>query len=176
MRHFIFTITILFSSCCLALPTLSQTGQSVGGFSSSPDEPIEMTADKLIVSPTDSSAGFEGNVLIALENIKIKDQRWMMEKPKLEVPRVTSNVSLLLRTTMQDLVYFVSRGVHRVYSGRFAGHCPHPRSLSLSFQDSLVSNKSPCCVAFVCCKRMMSAELRKRKGRQQPQGNVLLVV
>ena len=111
--------------------------------------------------------------------IKIKDQRydrWMMEKPKLEVPRVTSNVSLLLRTTMQDLVYFVSRGVHRVYSGRFAGHCPHPRSLSLSFQDSLVSNKSPCCVAFVCCKRMMSAELRKRKGRQQPQGNVLLVV
>ena len=74
MRHFIFTITILFSSCCLALPTLSQTGLSVGGFSSNPDEPIEMTADKLTVSQTDGSARFEGNVMIAQENIKIMAQ------------------------------------------------------------------------------------------------------
>ena len=71
MRHFIFTITILFSSCCLALPTLSQTSLSVGGFSSNPDEPIEMTADKLTVSQTDGSARFDGNVVIVQGNIKI---------------------------------------------------------------------------------------------------------
>ena len=71
MRHFIFTVTILVSSCCLALPTFSQTSLSVGGFSSNPDEPIEMTADKLTVSQSDGSARFDGNVVIAQGNIKI---------------------------------------------------------------------------------------------------------
>ena len=74
MRHFIFTVTILVSSCCLALPTFSQTSLSVGGFSSNPDEPIEMTADKLTVSQTDGSARFDGNVVIAQGNIKIMAQ------------------------------------------------------------------------------------------------------
>jgi len=71
VRHFIFTVTILVSSCCLALPTFSQTSLSVGGFSSNPDEPIEMTADKLTVSQSDGSARFDGNVVIAQGNIKI---------------------------------------------------------------------------------------------------------
>ena len=71
MRHFIFTITIFVLSCCFALPTLSQTSLSVGGFSSNPDEPIEMTADKLTISQTDGSARFDGNVVIAQGNIKI---------------------------------------------------------------------------------------------------------
>ena len=74
MRHFIFTVTILVSSCCLALPTFSQTSLSVGGFSSNPDEPIEMTADKLTVSQSDGSARFDGNVVIAQGNIKIMAQ------------------------------------------------------------------------------------------------------
>ena len=74
MRHFIFTVTILVSSCCLALPTFSQTSLSVDGFSSNPDEPIEMTADKLTVSQTDGSARFDGNVVIAQGNIKIMAQ------------------------------------------------------------------------------------------------------
>ena len=74
MRHFIFTVTILISSCCLALPTFSQTSLSVGGFSSNPDEPIEMTADKLTVSQSDGSARFDGNVVIAQGNIKIMAQ------------------------------------------------------------------------------------------------------
>jgi lipopolysaccharide export system protein LptA len=74
VRHFIFTVTILVSSCCLALPTFSQTSLSVGGFSSNPDEPIEMTADKLTVSQTDGSARFDGNVVIAQGNIKIMAQ------------------------------------------------------------------------------------------------------
>ena len=74
MRHFIFTVTILVSSCCLALPTFSQTSLSVGGFSSNPDEPIEMTADKLTVSQTDGSARFDGHVVIAQGNIKIMAQ------------------------------------------------------------------------------------------------------
>jgi len=71
VRHFIFTITIFVLSCCFALPTLSQTSLSVGGFSSNPDEPIEMTADKLTISQTDGSARFDGNVVIAQGNIKI---------------------------------------------------------------------------------------------------------
>jgi lipopolysaccharide export system protein LptA len=74
VRHFIFTVTILVSSCCLALPTFSQTSLSVGGFSSNPDEPIEMTADKLTVSQSDGSARFDGNVVIAQGNIKIMAQ------------------------------------------------------------------------------------------------------
>ena len=43
----------------------------MGGFSSNPDEPIEMTADKLTVSQSDGSARFDGNVVIAQGNIKI---------------------------------------------------------------------------------------------------------
>ena len=46
----------------------------MGGFSSNPDEPIEMTADKLTVSQSDGSARFDGNVVIAQGNIKIMAQ------------------------------------------------------------------------------------------------------
>ena len=71
MRHFILIVITLVSFCWVALPVFAQTSLSLEGFSSNPDEPVEMTADKLTVSPTDGSARFEGNVLIALENIKI---------------------------------------------------------------------------------------------------------
>ena len=74
MRHFIFTITILLSHCWITLPVFAETSLSLGGFSSNPDAPIEMTADKLTISQTDSSARFEGNVMISQKNIKIMAQ------------------------------------------------------------------------------------------------------
>ena len=74
MRHFILIITILLSYCWITLPVFAQTSLSLGGFSSNPDAPIEMAADKLTISQTDGSARFEGNVMIAQENIKIMAQ------------------------------------------------------------------------------------------------------
>ena len=74
MRHFILIITILLSYCWITLPVFAQTSLSLGGFSSNPNAPIEMVADKLTVSQTDGSARFEGNVMIAQENIKIMAQ------------------------------------------------------------------------------------------------------
>ena len=74
MRHFILIITILFSYCWVTLPLFAQTSLSLGGFSSSPNAPIEMAADKLTISQTDGSARFEGNVIISQENIKIVAQ------------------------------------------------------------------------------------------------------
>ena len=71
MRHF---ILIIFSYCWITLPVFAQTSLSLGGFSSNPNAPIEMVADKLTVSQTDGSARFEGNVMIAQENIKIMAQ------------------------------------------------------------------------------------------------------
>ena len=71
MRYFILIVTILISSCWVALPVFAQTSLSLDGFSSNPDGPIEMAADKLTVSQTDGSAQFEGNVLISSEDIKI---------------------------------------------------------------------------------------------------------
>ena len=74
MRNFILIITILFSYCWITLPVFAQTSLSLGGFSSNPDAPIEMAADKLTISQTDGSARFEGNVMITQENIKIVAQ------------------------------------------------------------------------------------------------------
>ena len=74
MRHFILIITILLSYCWITLPVFAQTSLSLGGFSSNPDASIEMAADKLTISQTDGSARFEGNVMIAQENIKIMAQ------------------------------------------------------------------------------------------------------
>ena len=74
MRHFIFIIKVLFSYCWIVLPVFAQTSLSLGGFNSNPNAPIEMVADKLTVSQTDGSARFEGNVIIAGENIKILAQ------------------------------------------------------------------------------------------------------
>ena len=71
MRYFILIVTILISSCWVALPVFAQTSLSLDGFSSNPDGPIEMAADKLTVSQTDGSDQFEGNVLISSEDIKI---------------------------------------------------------------------------------------------------------
>ena len=74
MRHFILTATILISCYWSVPPVAAQTSLSIGGFSSNPDGPIEMTADKLTVSQFDGSARFEGNVRIAQENIQIMAQ------------------------------------------------------------------------------------------------------
>ena len=74
MRHFILIITILLSYCWITLPVFAQTSLSLGGFSSNPDAPIEIAADNLTISQTDGSARFEGNVMIAQENIKIMAQ------------------------------------------------------------------------------------------------------
>mgnify|MGYP002819358364 CR=1 FL=1 len=52
----------------------AQTSLSLGGFSSNPNAPIEMTADKLSISQTDGSARLEGNVIITQQNIKIMAQ------------------------------------------------------------------------------------------------------
>ena len=71
MRYFILIITVLFSTFFIALPSLAQTNLSLGGFSSNPDGPIEMTADKLTISQSDGSAKFEGNVLISNGSLKI---------------------------------------------------------------------------------------------------------
>ena len=74
MRHFILIITMLLSYCWITLPVFAQTSLSLGSFSSNPNAPIEMAADKLTISQTDGSARFEGNVMIAQENIKIMAQ------------------------------------------------------------------------------------------------------
>ena len=74
MRHFILIITILLSYCWITLPVFAQTSLSLGGFSSNPNAPIEMTADKLSISQTDGSARLEGNVIITQQNIKIMAQ------------------------------------------------------------------------------------------------------
>ena len=74
MRHFILIITMLLSYCWITLPVFAQTSLSLGGFSSNPNAPIEMAADKLTISQTDGSARFEGNVMIGQENIKIMAQ------------------------------------------------------------------------------------------------------
>ena len=74
MRHFILIITILLSYCWITLSVFAQTSLSLGGFSSDQNAPIEMAADKLTISQTDGSARFEGNVMIAQENIKIMAQ------------------------------------------------------------------------------------------------------
>ena len=71
MRYFILIITVLFSTFFIALPSLAQTSLSLGGFSSNPDGPIEMTADKLTISQSDGSAKFEGNVFISNGDLKI---------------------------------------------------------------------------------------------------------
>ena len=74
MRHFVLIIAILLSYCWITLSVFAQTSLSLGGFSSNPNAPIEMAADKLTISQTDGSAQFEGNVMIAQENIKIMAQ------------------------------------------------------------------------------------------------------
>jgi len=74
LRHFILIITILLSYCWITLPVFAQTSLSLGGFSSNPNAPIEMTADKLSISQTDGSARLEGNVIITQQNIKIMAQ------------------------------------------------------------------------------------------------------
>ena len=71
MRYFILIITVLFSTFFIALSSLAQTSLSLGGFSSNPDGPIEMTADKLTISQSDGSAKFEGNVFISNGDLKI---------------------------------------------------------------------------------------------------------
>ena len=71
MRYFILIITVLFSTFFIALPSFAQTNLSLGGFSSNPDGPIEMTADKLTISQSDGSAKFEGNVFISNGDLKI---------------------------------------------------------------------------------------------------------
>ena len=74
MRYIIPTIIALISTFCLALPALAQTSLSIGGLSSNPSGPVEMSADKLTVSQSDGSAQFEGNVLISNGSMKIMAQ------------------------------------------------------------------------------------------------------
>ena len=74
MRYFKLIVTILISCSWVALPVFAQSSLSLGDFSSNPDSPIEMAADKLTVSQSDGSARFEGNVMITQENIKILAQ------------------------------------------------------------------------------------------------------
>lgn len=71
MRHILLTLTVLLSTCLLAFTASAQTSLSLGGFTTDPDAPVEMTADKLTVSQSDGSAQFEGNVIIAQGVIRL---------------------------------------------------------------------------------------------------------
>ena len=71
MRHILFTLTVLLSTCLLAFTASAQTSLSLGGFTTDTDAPVEMTADKLTVSQSDGSAQFEGNVIIAQGVIRL---------------------------------------------------------------------------------------------------------
>ena len=71
MRHILLTLTVLLSTCLLAFTASAQTSLSLGSFTTDPDAPVEMTADKLTVSQSDGSAQFEGNVIIAQGVIRL---------------------------------------------------------------------------------------------------------
>jgi len=71
VRHILFTLTVLLSTCLLAFTASAQTSLSLGGFTTDTDAPVEMTADKLTVSQSDGSAQFEGNVIIAQGVIRL---------------------------------------------------------------------------------------------------------
>ncbi len=71
MRHILLTLTVLLSTCLLALTASAQTSLSLGDFTTDPNAPVEMTADKLTVSQSDGSAQFEGNVIIAQGVIRL---------------------------------------------------------------------------------------------------------
>ena len=71
MRHILLTLTVLLSTCLLAFTASAQTSLSLGSFTTDPDAPVEMTADKLTVSQSDGSAQLEGNVIIAQGVIRL---------------------------------------------------------------------------------------------------------